>query len=59
MCPLEGSGDLKHRISVSLVLSGDNPHSSPFPISHRPAFCKLAGSGMFISEYLTSKIIKY
>lgn len=44
---------------LSVSSSGDNLHSSPFTISRCSAFCKQAGSAMFISEYLTSKIIKY
>ena len=59
MCPLEGSGGPKHRKGFSLSPSGDNLHSSLLIIFHWSTCYMQAGSGMFISEYLTSKIIKY
>lgn len=59
MCPLEGSGGPKHRKGFSFSASGDNLHSSLLIIFHWSTCCMQAGSGMFISEYLTSKSIKY
>ena len=59
MCPLEGSGGPKHRKGFSFSASGDNLHSSLLMIFQWSTCCMQAGSGMFISEYLTSKSIKY